>query len=187
MPLDLSFDRDMGRPHPCRWCRRRWSEHRHPDMACVTFKGGWSEHHRYEPSPRSLRDAERQAAKRAGMARQRVQLKAIVALVSLRFEISERTLRGKCRSQPIVHARSIAMWLAYRHARMSYPAIGHYFGGRDHSTVMHAVSEVSRKRLLDDDMWSDVRELEQQVEEQLAREVDRQREQATREVRDAVR
>jgi chromosomal replication initiator protein len=53
-------------------------------------------------------------------------------------------LKGKSRQRPLVTARQIAMYVFRDQTDMSYPAIAREFGGRDHTTVIHAVDKVQR-------------------------------------------
>ena len=46
------------------------------------------------------------------------------------------------RARNIARPRQIAMYLAKNHTSLSYPEIGRQFGGRDHTTVMHAVKTI---------------------------------------------
>jgi chromosomal replication initiator protein len=55
------------------------------------------------------------------------------------------------------------MWLARKHTRYSLEEIGSYFGGRDHTTVMHAIRAVNSKRRDDATLDHDVTRLEQQL------------------------
>ena len=52
------------------------------------------------------------------------------------------------------------MWLARRHTRYSLEEIGGYFGGRDHTTVMHAVRQINTKREHDPTIANDVERIE---------------------------
>ena len=54
-------------------------------------------------------------------------------------------LRGNRRTQDVVHARHIAMYLSRELTEASTPEIGRRFGGRDHSTVIHAVRKIERQ------------------------------------------
>jgi chromosomal replication initiator protein len=65
------------------------------------------------------------------------------------YSISNTELCSKDRSKDIALARQIAMYLARELTNVSLPKIGENFGGRDHSTVMHACDKV--KRLLQSD------------------------------------
>jgi chromosomal replication initiator protein len=52
-------------------------------------------------------------------------------------------LCGKSRRRPLVTARQIGMYVFRELTDFSYPAIAREFGGRDHTTVIHAVEKVS--------------------------------------------
>ncbi len=53
-------------------------------------------------------------------------------------------LRGKSRQRPLVTARQMAMYVFRELTDLSYPAIARLFGGRDHTTVIHAVDKIQR-------------------------------------------
>ena len=53
-------------------------------------------------------------------------------------------LRGKSRQRPLVAARQTAMYVFRELTDLSYPAIARLFGGRDHTTVIHAVDKTQR-------------------------------------------
>ncbi len=53
-------------------------------------------------------------------------------------------LRGKSRQRPLVTSRQMAMYVFRELTDLSYPAIARLFGGRDHTTVIHAVDKIQR-------------------------------------------
>ena len=61
------------------------------------------------------------------------------------FSISKDDLSSNKRSNDIAFPRQIAMYLCREIANMSYPQIGDDFGGRDHSTVMHACRKIEKE------------------------------------------
>ena len=63
-----------------------------------------------------------------------------------------------------ISASAVAMYLAKVMTPRSYPEIGRKFGGRDHSTVIHAVRLVEGLRQQDSEMDNDVRALLRQLE-----------------------
>ncbi len=65
-----------------------------------------------------------------------------IALI-LGFEVD--ALRGKSRQRPLVTARQIAMYVFRDTTDLSYPSIARLFGGRDHTTVIHAVDKIQRQ------------------------------------------
>ncbi|MGI9031156.1 MAG: chromosomal replication initiator protein DnaA [Ilumatobacteraceae bacterium] len=60
----------------------------------------------------------------------------------LGFEVA--ALKGKSRQRPLVTARQIAMYVFRQVTDLSYPGIARIFGGRDHTTVIHAVDKIGR-------------------------------------------
>ena len=60
------------------------------------------------------------------------------------FGVTTVDLCGTSRWQPLVTARQIGMYVHRELTDLSYPAIAREFGGRDHTTVMHAVEKISR-------------------------------------------
>lgn len=67
----------------------------------------------------------------------------ILNLTSAHFEVESQKVRGRGRQAALVAPRQIAMYLARELTAHSYPEIGEFFGGRDHSTVMYAVRKVN--------------------------------------------
>ncbi|WP_226390955.1 chromosomal replication initiator protein DnaA [Penaeicola halotolerans] len=63
--------------------------------------------------------------------------------VSDYFKIDLKDLKDKTRKKEIVTARQIAMYFAKEYTNHSLKSIGYHFGGRDHSTVIHAVQTVN--------------------------------------------
>jgi chromosomal replication initiator protein len=57
---------------------------------------------------------------------------------------SVEAMRGKSRQRPLVTARQTAMYVFRELTDLSYPAIARLFGGRDHTTVIHAVEKIQR-------------------------------------------
>jgi chromosomal replication initiator protein len=69
--------------------------------------------------------------------------KRIITVVSDALAVTEDDLRGKSRHRPLVTARQIAMFLCRDLTDLSFPAIAREFGGRDHTTVIHAVEKIT--------------------------------------------
>ena len=79
-----------------------------------------------------------------GPAQRTVSTRAIIEEVAAYYRQPVELLRGKSRQRPLVLARQIAMYVMRDLTDLSYPAIAREFGGRDHTTVIHAVSKVER-------------------------------------------
>lgn len=80
---------------------------------------------------------------------QTASLPNIQKVVSEHFGLNIKELLGKKRTRAIARPRQIAMHIARKLTSLSYPEIGAAFGGRDHSTVMHAVDTID-KMIVDD-------------------------------------
>ncbi|MEM8874475.1 MAG: chromosomal replication initiator protein DnaA [Planctomycetota bacterium] len=72
-----------------------------------------------------------------------VTIEAINDAVSRYFNVKVQELQGKRRTKSIAWPRQICMFLARRHTRYSYAEIGGFYGGRDHTTVMHGIKKVT--------------------------------------------
>jgi chromosomal replication initiator protein len=79
------------------------------------------------------------------------------------FNIKIGDLKAKRRTQNIALPRQVAMYLCRKHTETSFPAIGDKFGGRDHSTVIHASKTIQRKIKEDPNMQSTVERLERSL------------------------
>lgn len=77
------------------------------------------------------------------------------------FKIKVADMYSKKRTRVIARPRQVAMWLAKELTPMSLPAIGEAFGGRDHTTVLHACRTITELRLGDHQLNHDVHVLTQ--------------------------
>jgi chromosomal replication initiator protein len=66
----------------------------------------------------------------------------IIEKTSQMFGFSVEEIKGASRRRPLVTARQIAMYVFRELTDLSYPAIAREFGGRDHTTVIHAVDKI---------------------------------------------
>lgn len=80
------------------------------------------------------------------------------------FGIDTNKVREKTRKQEIVEARQIAMYLAKQFTDSSLKTIGLHFGGRDHSTVIHAISTVEERMQTSPKQKRVVEELHNKIE-----------------------
>ena len=94
-----------------------------------------------------------------------VSIKRIQETVSERFSLSLEELKGDKRSQNIVYPRQVAMYLSRELTDSSLPKIGKEFGGRDHTTVIHATSKIARLIKEDRSVWNLVQELTARVKQ----------------------
>ena len=112
-------------------------------------------------SPITAELAEKVLQQVAPEKRMEVTTEMIQNVVAKKFNVSVGDLLGKRRTQNIAIARQVAMYLCRTLARCSYPEIGALFGGRDHSTAIHAKRVVEERIQSCDKFRSDVESLQQ--------------------------
>jgi chromosomal replication initiator protein len=94
-----------------------------------------------------------------------VSIERIQQLVCERFSVDLDELTGDRRSQNIVYPRQVAMYLSRELTDSSLPKIGKHFGGRDHTTVIHATSKIARLIREDRSVYNLVQELTARVKQ----------------------
>jgi chromosomal replication initiator protein len=92
----------------------------------------------------SLDDASR-LLYHSNRARPKITVANIIHALVTECGVSHKLLLGKSRSQEIARARQLGMYLCKKNTDLSLKAIGLEFGGRDHSTVVHAVKTIDKK------------------------------------------
>ena len=97
-------------------------------------------------------------------AERRVTIDEIQRAVSVHFELKPVDLVSARRAVVVARPRQIAMYLAKRLTTRSLPEIGRKFGGRDHSTVIHAVRRIEELRDKDREIDGAVRTLLRELE-----------------------
>ncbi|WP_300615926.1 chromosomal replication initiator protein DnaA [uncultured Lactobacillus sp.] len=93
-----------------------------------------------------------------------LQISKIQEVVANYFQTSVPDLKGKKRVRQIVIPRQIAMYLSRELTDASLPKIGQEFGGKDHTTVMHACDKIARQIKTDTEIKSAVSDLRQMLE-----------------------
>jgi chromosomal replication initiator protein len=93
----------------------------------------------------------------------KVTVEHILSVVSTSTGISVTEIRGDKRSRNIVLARHLAMYLARELTDISLPRIGERFGGRDHTTVLHAVEKMTKLVKQDREMYNMVQQLTSRI------------------------
>ncbi len=79
------------------------------------------------------------------------------------FNIKLGDLKAKRRTKDIVLPRQVAMYLCRKYTSTSFPAIGYKFGGRDHSTVIHASKTIDKKLKQDPYFQATIEKLEKNL------------------------
>jgi len=99
-----------------------------------------------------------------GDVRSPITIESIQRTVCDYFNIPEDMIRAKTRKQEIVNARQIAMYLAKEFTNSSLKTIGLHFGGRDHSTVIHAYQSVEDQMHLDQKYQAHVSQIKRRLQ-----------------------
>ena len=94
----------------------------------------------------------------------RVTIEEIQKRVSEHFNIRIADMHSARRARAVARPRQVAMYLAKQLTSRSLPEIGRKFGGRDHTTVMHAVKKVEELRHTDSAFCEDVELLRRMLE-----------------------
>lgn len=95
----------------------------------------------------------------SSMPRKQVTIETIISEVEKYYNLSKGSLVSKKRSKEIAYPRQIAMYIAREVLDESYPRIGTEFGGRDHTTVMHAIGKIKDSLSADSELDNTIKEL----------------------------
>ncbi len=87
----------------------------------------------------------------------------IQEMVAKYYQVSVTDIKGRKRVKQIVMPRQIAMYLARELTDSSLPQIGREFGGKDHTTVIHAVDKIEKAMHLDEDLKASIIELKNKL------------------------
>ena len=87
----------------------------------------------------------------------------IITVTAAHFDTTPEDLVGPSRKQPLARSRQIAMYLCRENTDLSLPKIGVAFGGRDHTTVIHAVDKVKSLMASDKQVFDEVTQLAQKL------------------------
>jgi chromosomal replication initiator protein len=93
----------------------------------------------------------------------------VIAVAAEYFDITADEIRSSNRSRPLVNARQMAMYLCRELTDLSLPEIGRRFGGRDHSTVLHANNKIRTQMQERESSFEQVRELTTRVRQRATR------------------
>ncbi len=96
----------------------------------------------------------------------RIKIDDILKIVGRHFNVARTDLLSPRRARSIVIPRQVGMYLAKKMTSRSLPEIGRRFGGRDHSTVLHAVRKIDDQIKTDDRLAKEVALLIRLVEQQ---------------------
>ncbi|HSF67425.1 MAG TPA: chromosomal replication initiator protein DnaA [Nitrospiraceae bacterium] len=92
-----------------------------------------------------------------------VSMDDIQEMVGARFHVKIADLKSRRRSKTLVHPRQIAMYLCRELTDSSYPEIGRQFGGKDHTTIIHACKQVTKAKDSDSVLSATLDSLKEQI------------------------
>lgn len=87
---------------------------------------------------------------------QRCSIESVQRAVAQHFKVGVGDLKSHRRIKSFAHPRQVAMYLCKKHTQTSYPEIGGKFGGKDHTTVMHACKKINHLLQEDQTLASDI-------------------------------
>jgi chromosomal replication initiator protein len=90
-------------------------------------------------------------------------IESIQKLVGDYYQVKPVDLKSSRRVRSLVEPRQVAMYLCKKHLHASYPEIGHKFGGKDHTTVIHAVRKIEDQITKNGKLRDDVAFLEKSL------------------------
>lgn len=97
-------------------------------------------------------EAIREIIKATARPKRVVSVKHVISKIAEFYNIDEASMYAKTRRREVVRPRQIMMFILREDFHLSYPAIGSVFGGRDHTTVIHACEKVRGGLLNDEDL-----------------------------------
>ncbi|MFM8551958.1 MAG: chromosomal replication initiator protein DnaA [Nitrospiraceae bacterium] len=83
--------------------------------------------------------------------------------VANRFHVKIAELKSRRRSKTLVHPRQIAMYLSREMTDASFPEIGRHFGGKDHTTIIHACKQIAKAKEADGTLRATLESLKEQM------------------------
>ena len=83
--------------------------------------------------------------------------------VAERFHVKIADMKSRRRSKTLVHPRQIAMYLCRELTDASFPEIGRHFGGKDHTTIIHACKQIAKAKATDGALNSTLESLKHQI------------------------
>jgi chromosomal replication initiator protein len=86
----------------------------------------------------------------------KVSIEEIINIVSDYYKVPINNIREKNRRKEVAFCRQLAMYMVKNFTNYSLKSIGLHFGGRDHSTVIHAINNIEKLKLKDTTVFSDI-------------------------------
>jgi chromosomal replication initiator protein len=94
-------------------------------------------------------------------------IEEIINIVTDYYKVPINNIREKNRRKEVAFCRQIAMYMVKNFTNYSLKAIGLHFGGRDHSTVIHAINTIEKLKSLDSNVFSDIESISSQINKKM--------------------
>ena len=98
-----------------------------------------------------------------GGKRKVITIEDIQEVVANRFHVKISDLKSKRRTKTLVHPRQIAMFLSRDLTDASFPEIGRDFGGKDHTTIIHACKQMQKSQETDTALRATIESLKEEI------------------------
>ena len=92
-----------------------------------------------------------------------VSIEDIQEVVGSKYHVKIADLKSRRRSKTLVHPRQIAMYLCRELTDASFPEIGRQFGGKDHTTIIHACRQITKAKEADSTLHTTLEGLKEQI------------------------
>ncbi|MBC7105510.1 MAG: chromosomal replication initiator protein DnaA, partial [Firmicutes bacterium] len=92
-----------------------------------------------------------------------ISVSLIQQVVADHYGLQPDDLRAKKRTRAVAFPRQVAMYLARELTELSLPQIGEEFGGRDHTTVLHACHKIAQEREANEELNAVLEELKRRL------------------------
>ena len=89
--------------------------------------------------------------------------KKIIEIVSEFYDLKEKDILSPSRKKEIVDPRHIAMFLLRKELKCSYPFIGRKFGGKDHSTAIHAYEKINKEIIINEKLNDEINLIKERI------------------------
>lgn len=108
----------------------------------------------------SMQLVERVVKRAVNMNNEPVTFDSIMQIVCEKYGVTEELIKSRTRRREIVQPRQLIIYFASKYIHMPTSRIGRKIGGRDHSTVIHSISQVEQRLKVNKDFRAEVEELE---------------------------
>ena len=98
-----------------------------------------------------------------GSKRKVITMEDVQEVVAQRFHLKVSELKSKRRTKTLVHPRQIAMYLSRELTNSSFPEIGRDFGGKDHTTIIHACKQIEKALEADSTLRTTIESLKDDI------------------------